>query len=143
MVKPFYTSCYISHLTSLKHLNMLFDVGFRNFHCSYPILTEKGDLSGKNLMLLNMPFIRGIKDFFEDQINIIGGGGINNYNDIDKYISVGADDISICSVCFNPIALWQLTQDISLLKNIWYLSFKNQQAIVGQYGSKLFIYWFK
>ena len=65
-----------------------------------------------------MPFIRGIKDFFEDQINIIGGGGIKSYNDIDKYISVGADDISICSVCFNPIALWQLTQDISLLKNI-------------------------
>ena len=41
----------ISHLTSLKHLNILFDVGFRNFHCSYPILTDKGDLSGKNLML--------------------------------------------------------------------------------------------
>ena len=53
-------------------------------------------------MLLNMPLSEN-KDFFEDQINIIGGGGIKSYNDIDKYISVGADDISICSVCFNPI----------------------------------------
>ena len=76
--------------------------GFRQFHCSNTLPTEKGGLSGKILMGHNKILIPYIKNNYKDTM-VIAGGGIENMKDIKYYKSLGADHFSFSTVCFNPI----------------------------------------
>ena len=48
-----------------------------------------------------------IKEYYP-HIEIIAGGGISEKEDIKRYIDLGADHISLGTVCFNPVKLGRL-----------------------------------
>ena len=48
-----------------------------------------------------------IKDSYPD-IEVIAGGGIDSLKDIEYYKNIGADHISLGTVCFNPLKLRKL-----------------------------------
>ena len=49
-----------------------------------------------------------MRDEWRDEVEIIAGGGVENFDDILNYLKMGADHISIGSVCFNPLKLRKL-----------------------------------
>jgi dihydroorotate dehydrogenase len=68
---------------------------------------EKGGLSGKELIPYTTKFITHIKNNYPE-ISIIAGGGIYTKKDIEYYQDIGADHISLGTVCFNPLKLRKL-----------------------------------
>ena len=42
------------------------------------------------------------------QVEVIAGGGIDSLEDIQNYANIGADHVSLGTVCFNPLKLRKL-----------------------------------
>jgi dihydroorotate dehydrogenase len=68
---------------------------------------DKGGLSGKELIPSTSKFVKHIKGSYPD-IEVIAGGGIDSLEDIEYYKNIGADHISLGTVCFNPLKLRKL-----------------------------------
>ena len=66
--------------------------------------SEKGGLSGKVLIPYTMKLISYIKKT-HPHVQVIAGGGVTCKQDAKEYLNVGADHISLGSVCFTP---WKL-----------------------------------
>ena len=77
--------------------------GFRQFHASNTLPTEKGGISGPALKSYTLGTIKYIKSRWNDTI-VIAGGGIRTLKDIKEYQDAGADHFSISTLCFNPVA---------------------------------------
>ena len=105
-------SVKISPFINLNEIEILYNIGFRKFHCSNTINTADGDLSGKELLKLNIPLIKNIKYHFCDEIDIIGGGGIDNISSAMEYLKAGADELSISTVFLEPLKFYNLYQDL-------------------------------
>jgi len=84
--------------------------GFRQFHCSNTIPTERGGLSGKSLIPYNNKLIKDIRSKYKDA-EIISGGGVEEWKDVVNYKSVGADHFAVSTLCFNPIKFAWLYMD--------------------------------
>lgn len=93
----------LSPLEECLTIQNLYDEGFRQFHASNTLPTEKGGISGKTLKPHTIGLIRYIKNSWNDTI-VIAGGGIRTMKDVEEYKKVGADHFSVSSLCFNPIA---------------------------------------
>ena len=76
-------------------------------HACNTLPIDKGGLSGKELVPYTSKFVKQIKDSYPD-IEVIAGGGIDSLKDIDYYKSIGADHVSLGTVCFNPLKLRKL-----------------------------------
>ena len=94
-----------------KLIDNYYNQGFRQFHCSNTIPIDKGGLSGKSIMPFSHFMIKYLKDNYDD-VEVIGGGGITNVNDITKYTSFGADHFSASTVFFCPYLSTKLYLDL-------------------------------
>jgi dihydroorotate dehydrogenase len=75
--------------------------GIRTYHACNTIPTARGGISGKALLPLSLEVVNYLKQTYTD-IKIIGGGGITCKEDVKLYKQMGADDIAIGTVLFNP-----------------------------------------
>ena len=98
----------ISPLTTFDELEKYInEFNFKQIHACNTLPIEKGGLSGKELIPYTSKFIEHIKQYYP-HIEIIAGGGISEKKDIEHYIELGADHISLGTVCFNPVKLGRL-----------------------------------
>jgi dihydroorotate dehydrogenase len=91
----------VSPLVTKGKLDSYYKVGFRQFHVSNTLPTERGGLSGKTLIPYNKESIEYLRKTYPDTV-IIGGGGIQDIDDALMYKKFGADHISVSTLCFNP-----------------------------------------
>ena len=98
----------ISPLTTFHELDEYINkFRFKQIHACNTLPIDKGGLSGKELVPYTSKFVKQIKDSYPD-IEVIAGGGIDSLKDIDYYKSIGADHVSLGTVCFNPLKLRKL-----------------------------------
>ena len=117
-LKPFLNNkrnwCIIklSPIQSCLSIDRYYEEGFRQFHASNTLPTEKGGVSGPILKGYTIGTIKYIKNQWNDTV-VIAGGGIKTLKDIKDYKEAGADHFSISSLCFNPISFlnfyWEYT----------------------------------
>ena len=96
----------ISPLTTPEELEFLIDkIGFSQIHaCNTLPIPNRGGLSGVSLV----PYVNEIISLIKDEwpeVTVIAGGGVKNWHDMYRYLSKGADHVSLGSVCFNPFKL--------------------------------------
>ena len=98
-----YCIAKISPTTTTEQLTFLVDeLGFKQIHCCNTLPINEGGLSGKSLIPYVNKLISQIKEKWGDDIEVIAGGGITTANDIDNYLSIGANHISLGTICFKP-----------------------------------------
>lgn len=90
----------------MRIANPCYNIGVKNFHCCNTIPTPGGGISGKPLMQYSLWCIEEMRKEFPDS-HLIGGGGITSVEDVRKYKSVGANDVAVGSMLFNPFS-WKL-----------------------------------
>ena len=88
-------------------IDYLIDCQFTHFHASNTLKTFRGGRSGSVLKPYTLQTIKYIRKRLPNA-TIIAGGGITTLKDIDEYVSEGANDVSLGTVCFNPFRLQQL-----------------------------------
>ena len=80
-------------------------LGFSQIHaCNTLPIPKLGGLSGVSLV----PYVNEIISLIKDEwpeVTVIAGGGVKNWHDMYRYLSKGADHVSLGTVCFNPFAL--------------------------------------
>ena len=103
-----YNIIKLPHAVSMNTVDKLYECGFRQFHCSNTKLTAGGELSGPALRQKNLATIEEMSRRFCGEIEIIGGGGIQNIDHIEQYRWVGAEHISLGTVCMNPYNLYKI-----------------------------------
>ncbi len=82
------------------------DAGIRHFHCCNTLPNPGGGLSGKPLKPLSLQCIRALAQRpYSADLEIIGGGGISEPDDVDDYAREGASHVAIASKLFNPLCL--------------------------------------
>lgn len=107
----------ISPKTTEEQINNYYNIGFRQFHCCNTIPVEEGGLSGSALIPYTTNKIQYIKTKYPD-CKIIAGGGIQNYNDIIRYKSIGANHYSVSTLIFNPYNFIKLYYNYCTNKSI-------------------------
>ena len=108
----------ISPLTTPEELEFLIDkIGFSQIHaCNTLPVPKLGGLSGVSLV----PYVNEIISLIKDEwpeVTVIAGGGIKNWQDMYRYLSKGADHVSLGTVCFNPLALRKIMKGKNEEKN--------------------------
>lgn len=101
-------SPHIDHI----QLKYLIELGFKTIHASNTLPTDFGGQSGNILMPYTIRIIHDIRKNFSSDIQIIAGGGVQSKKDVDKYLGEGADHISIGTLCFHPIKLFNFLREI-------------------------------
>ena len=94
----------LSPTTDINLVDSYYKQGFRQFHCSNTIPIKEGGLSGKSLIPYNNKLISNIKSKYND-VEIISGGGVTEWQDVINYRNKGADHFSVSTLCFNPLKL--------------------------------------
>ncbi len=84
--------------------------GVRAFHCCNTIPVPRGGVSGKPLKPVAIQCIGWVRGMargmgIEDEVVIIGGGGITTPGDIDDYADAGARHVAIGTKAMNPLLL--------------------------------------
>ena len=96
-----------------RELRQLYNMGFRRFHSCNTLKTEKGARSGNILKTFVSEQIMTLKDIDKNNF-CIAGGGIEHYQDIVYYQTIGADAYSLGTVCFNPFKFRRLVNEITM-----------------------------
>ena len=93
----------VSPLITIDELKFLIEeIGFKQIHCCNTLPVREGGLSGKTLRPYVNKLINIIRDNWGDSIEIIAGGGVENIQHVDDYLTLGADHISLGTICFTP-----------------------------------------
>ena len=98
----------LSPLTTPEQLEFLIDdLGFTQLHFSntLPLGAGRGGLSGCVLRPYTLELIRLVRENWGDTVEIIAGGGVNDFGGVYEYLNEGANHVSLGSVCFNPFKL--------------------------------------
>lgn len=104
----------MSPLTSPEELEFVIEyLGFKQIHVSNTLPTKNGGQSGTILKDYTLGLIELIRDEWKDEVEIIAGGGVREFKDVLDYLKMGADHISIGSVCFNPLKLRKLLKSLT------------------------------
>lgn len=101
----------VSPLVTKDKLDSYYKSGFRQFHLSNTLPTDKGGLSGKSLIQYNKKNIEYLRKTYPDTV-IIGGGGIQTKEDALMYKNFGADHVSISTLCFNPYKFFKFYKSL-------------------------------
>ena len=98
----------ISPTTTFKELEHYIKFfGFKQIHACNTLPVSDGGLSGKELIPYTTKFIKHINDNYPE-VETIAGGGVYSKKDIEYYRDIGANHISLGTVCFNPLKLRKL-----------------------------------
>jgi dihydroorotate dehydrogenase len=100
-----FCSVKCSPLTTFEEVDYLYKIGFRTFHFSNTYPTKLGGISGITLIPFTSKLVKYTKDKYRENAHIIAGGGVRNTDTSALYESLGADSISISTLCFNPFLL--------------------------------------
>ena len=103
----------LSPLADMKLVDSYYKQGFRQFHCSNTIPIKEGGLSGTAIIPYTSNLIRSIKTTYSD-VELIGGGGIYNWSELNNYKNLGADHFSVSTIFFKPINLSMFLFDFYL-----------------------------
>mgnify|MGYP001181812067 FL=1 len=106
-----YCIAKISPETTKEQLSFLIDqLGFSQIHCCNTLPVKEGGLSGKSLIPYVENLIKVIRENWGDSVEIIAGGGVNSSQDAINYINLGANYISLGTICFSP---WKIKKIIN------------------------------
>ena len=107
----------LSPLTTPEQLEFLIDdLGFTQLHFSNTLPVAKGGLSGVTLRPYTMELIRLVRENWGDTVEIIAGGGVNDFGGAYEYLNEGANHVSLGSVCFNPFKLRKILRSLNETK---------------------------
>ena len=99
----------LSPLSTPEQLEFLIDdLGFTQLHFSNTLPLgggRAGGLSGRVLRPYTLELIRLVRENWGSDIEIIAGGGVNDFGAVYEYLNEGANHVSLGSVCFNPFKL--------------------------------------
>ena len=92
----------VSPLTSASELIYLVEeLGFKQLHFSNTFPTKRGGRSGAVLIPYTLELIRLVREQWGAEIEIVAGGGVNDFPAVYEYLSAGANHVALGSVCFN------------------------------------------
>jgi len=94
----------LSPTTDMKLVNNYYKQGFRQFHCSNTIPVKEGGLSGTAIIPYTSRLISLIKNKYSD-VDVISGGGIYDWEQLNNYEKMGADHFSISTIFLKPVNL--------------------------------------
>ena len=106
----------LSPKTDHNLIDSYYKQGFRQFHCSNTLPVKEGGLSGKTLIPYTEKLITYIKKKYPDT-ELIAGGGVQEWDDVINYYKIGANHISVSTICFNPFKLGLLYLNFIQPKN--------------------------
>ena len=107
----------LSPLTTPEQLEFLIDdLGFTQLHFSNTLPVAKGGLSGVTLRPYTLELIRLVRENWGSDIEIIAGGGVNDFGGAYEYLNEGANHVSLGSVCFNPFKLRKILRSLNETK---------------------------
>ena len=98
-------------LETIETVEGLYNLGFRQFHCSNTLPTNKlksnsskwdGGMSGKVLIPYTSSLVSKITNRYND-VEVIAGGGITNLSILNRYKMLGSHHFSVSSLCFHPV----------------------------------------
>jgi len=99
----------LSPLDTMDRVDRLYSQGFRQFHCSNTLPIKElsdckyeGGMSGSILIPYTVSLVKQIRTRYPDT-EIIAGGGVQDHKIKNRYIKLGANHISISTLCFHPI----------------------------------------
>ena len=106
----------LSPLTTPEELCFIVeDLGFTQLHFSNTLpFGDVGGISGPVLRAYTIELIEMCRERWGDDVEIIAGGGVRDLGAVMEYLGVGANHISIGSVCFNPFKLRKLLKTIEI-----------------------------
>ena len=105
----------LSPLTTPEQLEFLIDdLGFTQLHFSNTFPVARGGLSGVTLRPYTLELIRLVRENWGSDIEIIAGGGVNDFGGAYEYLNEGANHVSLGSICFNPFKLRKLLKKLDL-----------------------------
>lgn len=82
-------------------VEMAYSCGIRKFHACNTMPIPTGGMSGKPLKPVSLCVVKWLRTNFED-VTIIGGGGITCVDDVNEYMSAGANHAALATMLFNP-----------------------------------------
>ena len=92
----------LSPKESYNNINTFYKTGFRQFHASNTLPSERGGISGKILKPYTSSIITYLHNNFDD-CEIIAGGGIYDIDTLNEYKKLGAQHFSLSTIFFNPL----------------------------------------
>tara|TARA_Y100000591_G_scaffold145050_1_gene124589 strand:+ start:31 stop:723 length:693 start_codon:yes stop_codon:yes gene_type:complete len=92
----------LSPKESYNNINTFYKTGFRQFHASNTLPSERGGISGKILKPYTSSIITYLHNNFDD-CEIIAGGGIYDIETLKEYKKLGAHHFSLSTIFFNPL----------------------------------------
>ena len=105
----------LSPLTTPEELCFIVEeLGFSQLHFSSTLpFGDVGGISGPVLCRFTVELIELCREKWGSDVTIIAGGGVRDLGAVKEYLKVGANHISIGSVCFNPFKLRKLLKSIA------------------------------
>ncbi len=91
----------ISPIFTEKDVDFIIQSGYNQIHACNTIPTDRGGLSGKDIIPHTLKILKHIKNNYSD-VEVIAGGGITSKDDIERYKDHGADHFSLGTICFTP-----------------------------------------
>ena len=92
----------LAPLEKRENIDNYYNQGFRQFHVSNTLKTQKGGLSGPMLRPYTNNLIEILREKYGNNVTIIAGGGVRSKKDAENYIKQGADFVSVSTLLFNP-----------------------------------------
>ncbi len=92
----------LAPLEKRENIDNFYKQGFRQFHLSNTLKTQKGGLSGPMLRPYTNNLIDVLREKYGKNVTIIAGGGVRSKKDAENYIKRGADYVSVSTLLFNP-----------------------------------------
>ena len=103
----------VSPLITPEQLAFLIDeVGFTQLHLCNTLPVLRGGLSGRSLRSYVLNHLEFIRNEWGDGLELIAGGGVNDFGAASDYLASGATHLSLGSVCFNPLKTKKLIQKL-------------------------------
>lgn len=84
-----------------KDVDFIIESGYNQIHACNTIPTDRGGLSGRDIIPHTIRILKYIKKTYP-HVEVIAGGGIYSKEDIDRYRDNGADHFSLGTICFTP-----------------------------------------
>ena len=105
----------MSPLTTPEEIKFVVEhLGITQLHFSNTLPTVRGGLSGPMLRGYTTELIELARSEYGNSVEIFAGGGVSDFGGETDYLSSGANNISLGSICFNTFILRKLLKKLEL-----------------------------